>query len=76
MRCCERKNAAGASEDKDSDHISDILTEYISDGDTALKNVCKKETTQGQQARQGPKSKTRSHWHDPIKVVKPGKKPK
>ena len=51
MRRCERKNAAGASEDKDSDHISDILTEYISDGDTALKNICKKEATQRQQAQ-------------------------
>ena len=45
MRRRERKNAAGASEEEESDHISDILTEYVSDGDTALKNVRKKEAT-------------------------------
>ena len=58
MGCCERENAAGANVDEESDHISDILTKYISNGDTALKNICKKETTQSQQARRGPKSET------------------
>ena len=50
MRHCERKNAAGASGDEESDHISDISTKYVSDGDTALKNIRKKEATRGQQA--------------------------
>jgi hypothetical protein len=45
MRRCERKNATGASGDEESDHISDISTEYISDGDTALKDIRKKEAT-------------------------------
>lgn len=75
MRRRERKNAASASGDE-SDHISNISTKYISDGNTALKNVRKNEATRGQQARRGPKSETRSHWHDPIMVVEPGKKPK
>ena len=45
MRHRERKNAASASGDKESDHISDISTEYVSDGDSALKNIRKKEAT-------------------------------
>ena len=59
-----------------SNHVSEISTELESDGESALKKVRELAARKSSSIRRGPKSDTRSHWHEPVKITEPGKKPK
>jgi len=58
----------------ESDHASEISTEPASDGQSALNKVQEEAAKRIGTGCWGPKSDTRSHWHDPIKIMEPGKK--
>jgi hypothetical protein len=56
--------------------VEEISTENESDGESALRKVKEQAAHGSEPVRRRPKSNTRKHWHEPVKVVEPGKKPK
>lgn len=56
-----------------SESEGEISSEESSDGQTAINDVRARQPTVS--VRRGPKTDTRSHWHDPVAVIEPGKAP-